>query len=110
MVLLIMKSRFEKWLAIIGNINPTFSVTNPVSSFIRDHGNIGKLSCQWGAPAIPGIFDDFPAPAARDYHSEEGDGCMDTTGGTWWYLMDTDGHACFVCLWFLYGIIWVKIR
>ena len=29
MVLLIMKSRFEKWLYIIGKMNPTFSLTNP---------------------------------------------------------------------------------
>ena len=38
MVLLIMKSRFEKWLAIIGKINPTFS-DKPKSTFFQVYGS-----------------------------------------------------------------------
>ena len=54
--------------------------------FVTTPGNIEPWKAQLSCLLCPdpGIFDDFPAPAAaRDYQdSEEGDGCLDTTGRT----------------------------
>ena len=55
MVLLIRQSRFEKWLAIIGNINPTFSdKATSRSMLVLDH-----KSSSFGAGSVPSVPQGF---------------------------------------------------
>ena len=54
LVLLIRQSRFEKWLAIIGNINPTFSVTNPCGKVTQNPNWSPKVThCTSAESAFP---------------------------------------------------------
>ena len=78
---LIMKSRHEKWLAIIGKINPTFSVTNPYLLGGSSHLVSGWINptypiYNWGynpltkwdePPSMPSILGGVPA---TDPHSQ----------------------------------------
>ena len=73
LVLLIMKSRHEKWLAIIGNINPTCSGPNPFEWIFPSHSaNVGSTAASASALHFPGGIGSNAAPVPQVHWEKMG--------------------------------------